>query len=137
MITDHDISMAMAKIPSGSPVAKMLHQLLEMRRGVRLVVADHDFTKAYNSGMPWLSTFVMFEGGGCEWWNCRERAHTIRYQRSAHKPCLLCRVHADEGEEKDFWDSRYIHHERWKRDDEDKRAWDAKQKAKAEAEATP
>jgi len=51
MITDHDISMAMAKVPSGSPVAKMLHQLLEMRRGVRLVVADHDFTKSYNSGI--------------------------------------------------------------------------------------
>lgn len=128
MITDREIAVAASE--SSGDLAEMLHQLLELRRHVRLAVADHDWTTC-NKAMPWLSTFAMFEGGGCEWWNCRERAHTIRFQRSAYQPRLLCRTHADEGTQKDYWNPQYIHHARWALDDERSRAADAKRHANA------
>jgi hypothetical protein len=120
--TDREVQLMRERAyASGDEVlGDMLQQLLDFRRDARIAVAMHDPRNYCNMGLYEIGCIV--EISGCEWWQCRERAHTIRMSRNNRKPTWLCRGHADEGTQQNLWQSDHPHNVRWVQEDIDDRA---------------
>lgn len=133
VITDRDVQLARerAYAADDARLGDMLQQLLDFREHGRIAVSEHDFRVYYNRGISWMTSIV--NQSGCQWWACSEPSKTARMRREHHgESCRLCRAHADEGEAKGFWHDDHPNNARWKQEDVEERAWEARHAAERE-----
>lgn len=137
VITDREIQLTRerAREAGDEQLVTRLQQLLDFRNHGRAALSEHDPRVNYNSGVSWMEPIV--NQSGCQWWECKAPASTTRMRCDRQgDSCRLCRVHADEGETRGYWDERHPNNKHWKQRDEAHRAEEARQAKEHEEERT-
>ncbi len=138
VIADREVQLARQRAHEvgDDRLADMLQQLLDFREHGRIAVSEHDFRIYYNRGISWMAAIV--NQSGCQWWECTAPAQTARMRRESwEESSRLCRTHADEGEARGFWNEGHPNNTRWRQEDAERRAGEARRSAEAEALDAP